>query len=95
MNALAKRLTKLESRAGPTRFRYIFMPDDLTNAEEAAWHELHTSPAALGAAGISPNVSVVVVRWYGTEKPFPRGCARPANPGGPREQSNLCPCDAA
>jgi len=78
MNALAKRLAKLESRAGPGGYRYFFLPYDLTDTEEALWHEQHTSPEARAAAGISPNITIAVVRWYGDRDGIPRGLNTPS-----------------
>ncbi len=79
MRVLEKRLTALERRNGAREAHYYFLPFDLSEAEQAEWHETHTSPAARAAAGIPPNAQIIVVTWYGSMADTPS--ARHA-PGG-------------
>jgi len=75
MSHLEKRLTALERRHGDVMPHTLFMPFDLSEAEKIEWDEEHTSHAALAAAGIPPNGSIILVTFFGSKDDTPAGVA--------------------
>jgi hypothetical protein len=71
MSNLAKRLTALERRNGVAAPHLFVMPFGLTEAEKSVWEDEHTSPAALAAAGISPDAPIILVTFSGAKDETP------------------------
>ena len=63
---MAKRLTAQERRHGAAEVHLLIMPAGLTEAESIAWERDKTSPAALAATGISPDATIIVITWVGS-----------------------------
>jgi hypothetical protein len=71
MSTLARRVAALERRGSAGSTYCVWMPYDLTEAEEADWRERHTSMTARAAAGIPPSAQVIIITWYGDRRPLP------------------------
>jgi hypothetical protein len=68
---MAKRLSALERRDGVPTPRLFVMPVALTEAVKIVWEEEHTSPAALTAAGISPDAPIILITVVGSNDDTP------------------------